>query len=177
MKKPKIQIEGTSEDRRRKLTDDQREEIAENKGNLYQRELAEAYGVSRRTIQFIQQPEKLEENRAKAKARKKGTPYYDKKKNPQAMKRYREHQKELKFGPCEVPTKEEFLEEFTFNWIGEDSDVEVEVWFDMYFNWRKGRYTIKVNGKLEEGGHYLSHAGMSKKIAILTKKYGLVLIK
>ena len=75
MKKPKIQIEGTNEDRRRKLTDDQREEIAENKGNLYQRELAEAYGVSRRTIQFIQQPEKLEENRAKAKARKKGTTY------------------------------------------------------------------------------------------------------
>jgi DNA-binding XRE family transcriptional regulator len=48
--------------KRAKLTDEQREQIrATYKGGVVsQRELAEEYGVSRRTIQFVLDPEKYE---------------------------------------------------------------------------------------------------------------------
>lgn len=65
-------------DKRRKLTDEQKVEIvqlknaAKDKGKvLGDRVLAKQFGVSRRTIQFLTSPEKLEANRELAKKRKK----------------------------------------------------------------------------------------------------------
>lgn len=64
-----MKIAGTKLDRRRKLTEEQKKEIFENKLGLSQRKLAAMYEVSRRTIQFILDPEKLIENK-KTKTRK-----------------------------------------------------------------------------------------------------------
>jgi hypothetical protein len=63
-------------DKRVKLTKEQKEEIIAfrqlhgSKRGYGDRVLAEMYGVSRRTIQFILDPNKLEVNRAIAKQRK-----------------------------------------------------------------------------------------------------------
>ena len=57
-----IKLAGTSKDRRRKLSDEQKDEIAALKGTISQRECAKRYGVSRRTIQFIWDPDKHKRN-------------------------------------------------------------------------------------------------------------------
>jgi hypothetical protein len=59
-------------DKRKKLTQAQKEEIAEliNSSKLGDRKIAEQFGVSRRTIQFLRDPAKLEANRDLAKRRK-----------------------------------------------------------------------------------------------------------
>jgi hypothetical protein len=50
-------------DKRKKLTEEQKEEIRALYGLVSQRNLAKMFNVSRRTIQFIGCPEKLKKNR------------------------------------------------------------------------------------------------------------------
>lgn len=60
-------LQGTARDLRRKLSEEQREEIRrirEAEG-LSTYRLAEMFGVSRRTIDFVLNPEKLERSRAR----------------------------------------------------------------------------------------------------------------
>ena len=82
-------------DRRIKLTEEQRVEIFENRQGLSQRKLAELYEVSRRTIQFILDPSKLEQNK-KLRAEKGGSKiYYDKEKHRVSTKEHRDYKKKL----------------------------------------------------------------------------------
>lgn len=94
-KSEKIKIEGTEHDRRRKLTDDQKEEIRKNEQELSVSKLAEMYEVSRRTIQFILNPEKLVENKKRRKERGGWAQYYDKNKHARYIKDHRDHKQEL----------------------------------------------------------------------------------
>jgi transposase-like protein len=73
-------IEGTKYDRRRKLTNEDKIKIVEiyKEGNHSQRTLAELYKVSKRTIQFILDPKKLEENKKRRAERGGSMIYYDK---------------------------------------------------------------------------------------------------
>lgn len=94
-KSAKIKIEGTSHDRRRKLTEEQKKDIRENKAGLSQRKLAALYGVSRRTIQFILDPEKLERNKQARKERGGSKQYYDREKHNAYMRGHRKHKQDL----------------------------------------------------------------------------------
>jgi len=84
-------------DRRFKLTDAQREEIREKyaTGDYSTYNLADSYNVSRRTIQFILDPKKLEENRKRLKERGGSKIYYNTKKNTSSMKEHRNYKKEV----------------------------------------------------------------------------------
>lgn len=95
-KSQKIKIAGTKYDRRIKLTPEQKEEIFQNKDGLSQRALAKAYGVSRRTIQFILHPKKLEENKKRREERGGWTQYYDPSTWPETMKEHRRYKQDLK---------------------------------------------------------------------------------
>ena len=63
------------QDKRRKLSDEQKEEIKKIKLKTGRfngaSDIAKEYGVSKRTIQFLLAPEKLEKNRELSKNRKK----------------------------------------------------------------------------------------------------------
>lgn len=80
-------------DRRRKLTEDQKDEIRE----LYklpdwsQRRLAGAYGVSRRLITFILDEEKLKRQKELFAERQKDGRYYDAAKHTEQMREHRHH--------------------------------------------------------------------------------------
>jgi hypothetical protein len=100
-KSDKIKIEGTPHDKRRKLTEDQKKDIFENKHGLSQRKLAEAYGVSRRTIQFILDPKKLEENKKRREERGGWKQYYKKENNTAAVRKTRRH-KQILFNAGEI---------------------------------------------------------------------------
>lgn len=107
-KSEKLKIAGTKYDRRVKLTPEQKEEIRKNAQGLSQRKLAIMYEVSRRTIQFILDPEKQKEN-LKRKAERGGySQYYDKDKNAEYMREHRRYKqslfinKELKLNDNEV---------------------------------------------------------------------------
>lgn len=93
-KSEKIKIEKTSHDRRIKLTEDQKDKIRSEVGKS-QRKLAEEYGVSRRTIQFILSPEKLLENKKRRLERGGWKQYYNKDKYNQEMKEHRRYKQEL----------------------------------------------------------------------------------
>jgi hypothetical protein len=90
-----IPINNKDLDRRIKLTDKQREEIARNEGFLSQRQLARLYGVSRRLIQFILDPKKHKENLKRREERGGTKIYYDREKNTTAMREHRDYKKEL----------------------------------------------------------------------------------
>lgn len=90
-----ITIKDENLDRRTKLTTIQKKEIFMNKECLSQRKLADLYGVSRRTIQFILDPEKLKENKLRRKERGGSKEYYDKQKNTDAQREHRNYKKEL----------------------------------------------------------------------------------
>ena len=94
-KSEKIKIEGTKHDRRRKLTDADKEEIKSNPLGLSQRKLALMYGVSRRTIQFTLDPQKLEENKKRRAERGGSKKYYDKDAHKESMKEHRKYKHEL----------------------------------------------------------------------------------
>lgn len=81
-------------DRRIKLTEQQKDEIRATIG-MSQRELAALYGVSRRTIQFVKNPDSLAENIARRNERGGSMKYYDKEKHRQYMKKHRNHKSEL----------------------------------------------------------------------------------
>jgi len=86
-----------NKDKRVKLTLCQKEEIFElyATGNYSQRALSREYNVSRRLIQFIICPEKLEENRQRRQERGGSKQYYDKDKHRIAMKTHRQHKQKL----------------------------------------------------------------------------------
>lgn len=93
----KTAINNPEHDKRVKLTDEQREEIRNEYalGNLSQRGLAQKYGVSRRLIQFILSPEKLEKAKNDFAERQKDGRYYSKEKQREYIKKHRDHKKDL----------------------------------------------------------------------------------
>lgn len=90
-----IKLAGTSNDRRRKLTDEQKDEIAALKGTMSQCECARKFNVSRRTIQFIWDPDKHKENLKRKQERGGSKQYYTKEKNREYMKRHRHYKQDL----------------------------------------------------------------------------------
>lgn len=86
---------GKDLDRRRKLTDDEREEIALNPRGLSQRALAREYGVSRRLITFILDPKKHEENKQRRQERGGSKAYYDVDKHRESMQGHRKYKRKL----------------------------------------------------------------------------------
>lgn len=91
-----MKIQGTTKDRRRKLSDTQRKEIKENVMNLSKRKLASQYEVSRRTIQFILDPDKHSQNLQRRFERGGSKIYYNKGKHRVYMQNHRAYKKELK---------------------------------------------------------------------------------
>lgn len=94
-KSEKIKIQGTSNDRRRKLSEEDKKAISINKLGLSQRKLAKMYNVSRRTIQFILDPEKLKENKQRRKERGGSKKYYDREKHTKAIREHRQYKQSL----------------------------------------------------------------------------------
>lgn len=82
-------------DRRMKLSEREKAEIRANVEGLSQRGLAAKYNVSRRTIQFVQSPEKLAANVERRKERGGHRAYYDKEAHREATRRHRDHKKHL----------------------------------------------------------------------------------
>jgi DNA-binding CsgD family transcriptional regulator len=82
-------------DRRRKLTEAQKDEIRSLKGKESSRALARMFNVSRRTIQYILDPAKLEANKKAREARGGSKQYYDKQKNTKYMREHRRYKQQL----------------------------------------------------------------------------------
>jgi DNA-binding XRE family transcriptional regulator len=95
-KSEKIKISGGKYDRRVKLNPEQKKEIYANELGLSQRKLALNYGVSRRTIQFILDPEKLKENLKRREERGGSKQYYNKEDWAKTMKEHRGYKQDLK---------------------------------------------------------------------------------
>lgn len=97
-KSEKIKIEGTKLDRRRKLTEDQKDLIRwlrEEEG-LSQRQLAAMFDVSRRLITFILDPEKEKHNKAIQKKHKmEGRYKYTKEQWAEVMREHRLYKERL----------------------------------------------------------------------------------
>lgn len=93
----KIPINNPKYDKRVKLTDEDRESIREEyaSGVISQNTLAKKYGVSKRLVQFILNPEKQEIAKQQFAERQKDGRYYDKDKNNEYMRNHREHKKDL----------------------------------------------------------------------------------
>lgn len=107
-KSEKIPICGTLFDRRQKLTPEQRGEIYHRYHTecVSQRQLAAEYGVSRRLITFIIDPDKMEEARRRLKQSKaKGMYKPDKKKWAEIVREHRHYKQELfKQGQIKITT-------------------------------------------------------------------------
>lgn len=88
-------LKGTENDKRTKLTDEQKDNINKLKGFISQRKCASLFGVSRRTIVFLWNPEKLNENKKRRQERGGSKKYYNKEKNTQYQKTHRKHKKEV----------------------------------------------------------------------------------
>lgn len=87
---------GKANDRRRKLTEEQKEEIKALKDTgLSKKEVAAQYGCDRRTIDFIWNPEKLQRNIQLRQENGGSRNYYDKEKHRQYMQKYRNHKREI----------------------------------------------------------------------------------
>lgn len=82
-------------DRRRKLTDQEKIEIKGLYGQISQRKLAKAYGVSRRLITFIGDPEKLKANLERREERGGSRIYYVKERYAKVMKKHRRWKQQL----------------------------------------------------------------------------------
>lgn len=93
----KIPIDNQKHDKRVKLSDGDREGIREEYacGNISQNGLAKKYGVSKRLIQFVLNPDKQEIARKQFLERQKDGRYYNKDKHREYMKEHRGHKKEL----------------------------------------------------------------------------------
>ena len=96
-KSEKIKIEGTDHDRRKKLSDADREAIREEyaTGTTSQRKLAAKYGVSRRLITFVLDPKKKERDLECREQRGGSKHYYDREKNREYMKEHRRYKQKL----------------------------------------------------------------------------------
>lgn len=90
-----IPINNETLDRRVKLTAQDKIEIQINVLSLSQSELARKYNVSKRTIQFILDPQKKLENIQRRKERGGYKQYYDKEKNTIAQREHRDYKKQL----------------------------------------------------------------------------------
>jgi len=85
-----------ADDRRRKLTDAQREEVREQHAQgASQRQLATHFGVSRRLIGFILDPAKEAAAKAAYIERRKDGRYYDPAKHTEQIRRHRRHKHQL----------------------------------------------------------------------------------
>ena len=93
-KEHRYYLQGTMADKRRKLTDKQREEIKNDSTHSY-RELARLYGTEKTTIMFIKRPEARLQNLERRRERGGSKRYYDKEKHRDNMRRYREHKKQI----------------------------------------------------------------------------------
>ena len=84
-------------DRRRKLTEDDKFEIVRlrKEHNLSQRTLARMFGVSRKLIIFIIDPERHERAKAQFKERRKDGRYYDRETNTIAVRNTRQYKHKL----------------------------------------------------------------------------------
>jgi transposase len=82
-------------DARRKLSNENKEQIKSLGRQLSQRALAKLFGVSRRTIQFILDPEKLKRNKELYKERGGSMHYYTKEKHKNYIKKHRRRKHEL----------------------------------------------------------------------------------
>ena len=93
-KSEKIRLSET-QDRRRKLTEDQKEEIRKiyAEGSVGMRPLAEMYGVSRSLIQLIVNPAISE--RKKQRIKEHWRDYYDQKQLTDAIRNLRKYKQEL----------------------------------------------------------------------------------
>ena len=94
-KSEKIVIAGSEHDRRCKLTDVQKDQIIALRGTISQRKCAEQFGVSRRTVQFLWYPEKLEANKQARQARGGWKQYYNKTNWAETMREHRRYKQEL----------------------------------------------------------------------------------
>lgn len=90
-KSEKIKIEGTKYDRRRKLTEEQKNEIIALRGEISQRKCAEKFGVSKRTIVFLWYPERLQANKQRRLERGGWRQYYRKEEHRETMKNTRRY--------------------------------------------------------------------------------------
>ena len=93
-KSERCKIAGTKYDKRRKLTAEQKAEIAELIG-LSSREIARMYGISRRMVQFIQHPERLQRNKQCRANRGGWRQYYDRQEWAANMRKHRQHKHAL----------------------------------------------------------------------------------
>lgn len=97
----KFETEGKSiprepgKDRRVKLTAEQKAEIVELATTMSQRAIAAKFAVSRRTIQFILDPQKRVENLVRRAERGGSKQYYDRQTHTEAMRTHRQHKKKL----------------------------------------------------------------------------------
>lgn len=94
-KSEKIIISNTKHDKRCKLTQLDREKIVELIGLLSCNECARQFGVSKRTIQFIWYPERLERNKLKREERGGWKQYYDTNKNNEYHTTHRHYKQDL----------------------------------------------------------------------------------
>lgn len=90
-----IPINNEKLDRRVKLSTETKVEIKINVLSLSHNELARKYGVSKRTIQFILDPQKKLENLQRRKERGGYKQYYDREKNTIAQREHRDYKKQL----------------------------------------------------------------------------------
>ena len=84
-------------DRRTKLLPCQKEMVvwwSKNK-SLSSRQLAAMFNISRRTIQFILDPEKLIKNKEARNARGGSKVYYDRTENSESMRKHRAYKKKI----------------------------------------------------------------------------------
>ena len=96
-KSDSVAIKNKSLDRRVKLTDEERIEIADayKSGGTSYNKLAVEYGVSKRLIMFIVNPDKYEVTKKQFAERQKDGRYYDREKHNKAVKKHRDYKKEL----------------------------------------------------------------------------------
>jgi hypothetical protein len=94
-KSEKIKIEGTQHDRRRRLTEQQKNEIVSLRGVISMSQCSLIYGVSKRTIDFLWYPERLERNKQLRKQRGDWQQYYNKDKHKENMKNTRHYKQNL----------------------------------------------------------------------------------
>ena len=94
-KSEKMKIAGTKYDRRRKLTEEQKNEIIAFRGEISQRKCAEKFGVSRRTIVFLWYPEKQLANKQLRQQRGGWQQYYNKEEHRENIKNTRRYKQKL----------------------------------------------------------------------------------
>lgn len=94
-KSEKIIIAGSQHDKRRKLSEEQKNQIIALRGTMTQRKCAEQFGVSRRTVQFLWFPEKLEANKQARQARGSWRQYYNKSEWAETMRNHRRYKQDL----------------------------------------------------------------------------------